>query len=630
MFFFNLSLPEFLALLGAASAVVVALYLLDRRRVRHIVPSLRFFSAAQVAPVLKHRRRLQQPWSLLLQLASLLLLLLAIAQLRFGSRALSARDHVLILDSSAWMDARAGSARLIDQARLQARAYVQRLPASDRIMVLRADALATPATLFETDRAKIRRAIDETQPSAASLNIQSAIQFADQAQKVRAGRAGEIAYVGAGRVANDEASFQGTPANFRFIPVASPAEHCGLRKVSVKRSADDPDVWEIFIAAKNYGVRTRAIPLAVGFGGAPVATSTFMLKPGAEQNATFRFRTRAAGILEARLLTADVFEQDKRAALELPARKLLPLTIYSGNPEALKPLFTAIAGVQATFRPPSAYDPKTSNGIVLLDRFAPPVLPQSDSIWIEPPADGSPIPVRTTEKNVKLARWTPDHPLGAGLRAKDIELASSEVFRPATGDVVVAAADSGALVVARPSNPRVVELGFQPLRSAMKYELATPLLFANIIRWMSPDTFRSWELTAGTVGTVSAELDAELDPSAIRVVTESGKDLPFTVQGRVVRFFAADAGLVRVLAGDRELVYSLTLPQPGDIVWKPSHARLGLPDRVPLTPAARDIWQWLALLGAAGLLADWILFGRMRRSTVRVQSGSSTRWRKAS
>lgn len=630
MFFFNLSLPEFLALLGSASAVVVALYLLDRRRNRHTVPTLRFFTASQTAPVMNHRRKLQQPWSLVLQLISLLLLLLAIAQLRLGSRALSARDHVLIIDSSAWMAARTRPARLIDQARSTARAYVQRLPASDRLMVLRADALATPATLFETDRAKIRQAIDQTQPGAAPLSIQNAIDFAEQAQKVRAGRAGEIVFVGAARIGNDEASFQNTPPNFRFIPVAGPSEHCGLRKVSVKQSPNAPDTWEIFIAAKNYGSKPRAVPLGVQFGGAPVATGTLNLKPGTEQNMTFRFKTRAAGMLEARLLTQDAFDQDKRAMLELPGHQVLPVIVYSANPEPFKPLFTAIPGVQATFRPPSAYDAKIDHGIVLLDGFSPPSLPRTDSIWIEPPAGQSPVAVRDTAKNVKLVRWASDHPLGAGLRAKDIELAASQIFRAAAGDVIVADSATGPVIVAHPGRPRTVVFGFQPLQSSMKYQLATPLLFANIIRWMAPDTFRSWELTAGTVGTISAELDSEADPSAIRVLTEAGKDLPFNLQGRTVRFFAADPGIVRVLNRDRELVYSLTLPQPGDVAWKPSQARLGLPNSLPTDPAARDIWQWLALAGAAGLLADWILFGRMRKVVVPVQSRVRSPWRKAS
>src|SRR5438552_7479694 len=186
MFFQNLALPEFLALLGSLSGVVVALYLLDRMRKKHTVATLRFFTLTEKPPVLKHRRKLQQPWSLLLQLLSLLLLLLAIAQLRFGAQARSSHDHVLILDTSAWMAGRTGQTRLIDQARSAARNYVRALPSSDRVMILRADILPTPATLFESDRAKIQQAIDQTQPGAGTLNIQEALDFAEQAQKLHA------------------------------------------------------------------------------------------------------------------------------------------------------------------------------------------------------------------------------------------------------------------------------------------------------------------------------------------------------------------------------------------------------------------------------------------------------------
>ena len=41
--------------------------------------------------------------------------------------------------------------------------------------------------------------------------------------------------------------------------------------------------------------------------------------------------------------------------------------------------------------------------------------------------------------------------------------------------------------------------------------------------------------------------------------------------------------------------------------------KLGLPGRAPLGPTSRDLWHWLALAGAAGLLADWILYGRIDR-----------------
>jgi hypothetical protein len=637
MFLFNLSLPEFLAILGSLSGVVVALYLLDRMRKHHTVSTLRFFAATEKPPVLKHRRKLQQPWSLLLQLLSLLLLLLAIAQLRLGSPARYSRDHVLILDVSPWMAARLGPNRLIDQARSAARNYVNALPLADRVMLVRAGVLATPALLFEADRKKIQLAIDQTQPGAASLNLQSALDFARRAQRIQAQRPGEIVFIGAARIPSEEAARLDPPANFRFIPIAGLAEHVGLRKMTVHRAVDDPDTWEVFLAAKNYGTAPRSVPAVVNFGGSPVATHRFDLAPGMEESFSFRFRTRARGWLEARLASQDSFRQDSHAILELPPRGVAPVTIYSAEPDLLRPVFSAIPGIQPNFLPITKYDPKVRTGIVLLDRFAPRTLPATDSIWLQPPADKSPIPVRSIEPAAKLNQWQADHPLGAGLRSRDIELANAEIFRPAPGDITVARSDAGPLIVAHPGQPKMVVLGFHPIRSGLKYQLTTPLLFANIIRWMSPDAFRSWELTAGAAGTVDVELESETDPSTVRVQTEDGKPLPFTIEGKTLRFFTADPGIVRVLTGDRELVYSLTLPQPGDTVWQPSPGevrqgvKLGLPSRAPLGPVSRDIWQWLAVAGAAGLLADWMLYGRIDRR-IRAAKGAprSEAWRKAS
>jgi hypothetical protein len=631
MFFLNLSLPEFLAILGSLSGVVVALYLLDRLRKHHTVPTLRFFAAIEKAPILKHRRKLQQPWSLLLQLISLLLLLLAIAQLRLGSPVRYSRDHVLILDVSPWMAARLGPNRLIDQARLAARSYVNALPLADRVMVVRAGVLATPALLFESDRKKIEGAIDQTQPGAASLNLQGALDFAERAQRVQAERPGEIVFIGAARIPSDDAARLSAPnvdppPNFRFISIAGPSEHVGLRKISVRRAVDDADVWEVFLAAKNYGAAPRSIPAVVNFGGSPVATHRFDLKPSAEESFSFRFKTRAAGWLEARLpsqdaFRQDAFNQDRRAILELPPRGVAPVTVYSAEPDPLRPVFTAIPGIQAKFLSPAQYDPKARTGIVLLDRFAPPALPATGSIWLDPPPDKSPILVRSVERSVKLNQWQADHPLGAGLRARDIELANAEIFHPAPGDITVARSSAGPLIVARSGTPKMVVLGFHPIRSGMKYQLTTPLLFANMVRWMEPDAFRSWELTAGAAGTVDVQLESGTSPGAVRVQTEDGKSLPFTIEGKTLRFFTADPGIVRVLSGDRELVYSLTLPQPGDAAWKPSNVKIGLPPRAPIGPTSRDLWQWLALAGAVGLLVDWILYGRIDRQ-IRAAGGA--------
>ena len=178
MYFLNLSLGQFLAVFGGVAAISVALYLLDRSRRRQTVSTLRFWVAAEQPSVVARRRRIQQPWSLVLQLVSMALLLLAIAELHFGAGGPAGRDHVLILDTSAWMAAVPGSQAaapatspgtrprtLMDTARARALQYMRALPAADRVMVVRADALATPATVFEPDRRKIAAAILASNPS---------------------------------------------------------------------------------------------------------------------------------------------------------------------------------------------------------------------------------------------------------------------------------------------------------------------------------------------------------------------------------------------------------------------------------------------------------------------------------
>src|SRR5215471_7581088 len=114
MYLLNLSLFQFLAVFGSISAISVALYLLDRSRRKVVVSTLRFWVSAEQPSAAARRRRIQQPWSLLLQLVSMGLLLLAIAQLKLGTPASAGHDHVIVLDTSSWMAARTGNRTLMD------------------------------------------------------------------------------------------------------------------------------------------------------------------------------------------------------------------------------------------------------------------------------------------------------------------------------------------------------------------------------------------------------------------------------------------------------------------------------------------------------------------------------------
>jgi len=611
MFLLNLSLAEFVALASAASALVVALYLLDRTRRRQTVGTLRFWNVAEKISEMKHRRRIQQPWSLILQILGILLLLAAVAQLRWGSPEGATRDHVILLDTSAWMAARGRAGTLMDEAKGAALAYLRAMPASDRAMIVRADAIALPVTRFESNRAALEEAVRQTRPGSAALSLDEAIRFGRQAQRLEGHSPGEIVYAGAGRIPKQDAAAPVSAARLRVLPIGEPADNCGLRRISLRRSHADPAVWEIFVAVRNYGRARRDVPLALAFGNAPVGSDRLSLAPGEEAGATFRYRTRAGGWLEARLLIQDGLAEDNRALLEVPAQPAVRVQVYSDQPNLLRPVLSANPNVAAVFTSPSAYNPKNEARIVVLDGFRPAALPDADTIWIEPPAGASPFVVRATVKGTQLERWHPENVLGAGLRTRDLRLDSTEVFAAAPGDLPIADCAAGPVILARPGKHKSVAFGFHPGRTAMRFELATPLVFANVLRWMAPEVFRRWEMNGGSVGTVTTPMEAGTDPAAIQVLAADNRPLPFTVQDNSLRFFTASPGTVRVLAGDRETVYSLTLPEVAETRWEPPSQTLrGVPRPAGTGPASRDLWQALALAGAAGLLAEWMLFGR--------------------
>ncbi|MEO7653309.1 MAG: hypothetical protein ABIZ80_22860, partial [Bryobacteraceae bacterium] len=505
---------------------------------------------------------------------------------------------------------------LMDEAQTRARAYIKALPAGDRVMLIRADALATPATAFEPNRKILEAAVAESEPGSTALNLEQALDFARQVQSLSARRVGEVVYIGSGRVSEREIAANSTlgAQNLRIVPLPDAGENCGLRKIGLRRTAADPALWEIFASVRNYGTQPQTVSLGLQFGGAPAGARGILLPPGAERDVTFQYRTKAAGLLEARLLPQDSYPEDNRAVIELPQLKTLSVAVYSNEPDLLRPALEANPRIQATFRPVSEYSAKPEAALVILDRFKPATRPAVDSIWIDPPADGSPIAILKRVTGAKVTRWQTQHALGEGLRTRDVTLESAAILNAAPGDIRIAEVDAGPFIVARPGKPKIVVLGFHPVRSALRYELATPLLFANTLRWMAGDMFRRSELLASSAGAITASFDTEVNAAEVQVQQEDGKPLPFTVRNRSVQFFSGNPGTVRMTAADREMVYSLVLPEVSEAKWEPpAGVKRGVPAARAASVSSFDLWQILALLGCAGLLLEWYLYGRFGR-----------------
>ncbi len=614
MFLAGLGLVEFLALLGALAGLVTLPYLFDRFLRRKIVSSLRFWRASARPPHRNRLGRIREPLSWLLQLLAGILLLLAIGQLHLGSRNDFARDHVLILDNSAWMGARSGQSTLMEKAKVAALAYVKSVPAGDRVLLALADATVTPLTAFEANRETIAEAVRGVGPGTTALRLEEALEFARRLQDLHARQPGEIVFVGAGLLPGSGSfSRRELPRGLRFIPVRAAGENVGLKKVGLRRQGGRRDEWEVYVAARNYGSSARSVDLLLEFGKAPVGSRRLRLEPGKDQESTFPLRTRATGLLEVRLLVADALDSDNSAVIEVPASVPAKVIVYTQQPALLRPLIEADLAVEAEFRAPAQYRSRDKNVITVLDRFVPPEHPAGPAIWIAPPGQGAPARVKQVAAQAPVRQWGSEHALGEGLRTQDLRLERTQVFEPVEGDIVVASVDSGAAVLARTTPARHVIFGFHPARSTARFELAVPLLFANVLRWLAPAAHGQQEVLAESGGAVSLPVGPDIDAAKVKVQNSAGGALPFSLNDGVLRFFSATADTVRVTTGEREWTFSLTLPEVGESGWEPpGTVRSGLPSGPASSGSPKGLWQALALAAGLVLLLEWLRYGNDR------------------
>ncbi|MCX7602566.1 MAG: BatA domain-containing protein, partial [Bryobacteraceae bacterium] len=540
MFFANLSLAEFLALLGAASAAMVALYLLIRARRQAVVPTLRFWQQAQRELQQKRRRRIDQPLSLLLQLAALALLVLAIAQPRIGPRPGEGAAHVLLLDGSSWMQAPA----VEQETKKLALAWLRTLPPQDRVLVVRADAMPAPLTAFTADRAAAARAIRESGASSTALDLRPAFELAAQSMRLHAARPGEIVY--AGPLMTDGAEDLAPPPNLRLLVAQARPDNVGLTRIVLRRPPEDPVRVEALVRMRNYGAAPRSVPMLAGFAGSVVASQVVALRPGEEASAAFRFRAPVAGWLEVRLEGRDALPADDRATLELPPPPLVRVAVFSDNPAPLRPLLESDPRIEASFLSASRYQPGHEADVLVLDSFHPAQLPARPALLIRPGA---------TE--TQISQWNATHPATSNLRSADVRLQDARILSPEDGDTVIISTPAGPAGLARDGEPRRVVLGFHPGSPSLRYHVAAPLLFAAVLEWLAPAPLQRQEILAASPGVLSVELPETAPAERIRVTDAEGAPLPFTVEGRTLRCFAPRPSVLRIAAPSASLTYSL-------------------------------------------------------------------------
>ncbi|HEY6169163.1 MAG TPA: BatA and WFA domain-containing protein, partial [Verrucomicrobiae bacterium] len=278
---------SFLAPLGfafaAALPVVIAFYLLKRRRTTRLVSSTllwqKFLAETQAnAPF----QKLRHNWLLILQLLLLALVVLALARPFLGGTAKPTQLKVLILDASASMQAIDEKPSRFEKARADALKLVDGLRDGERMMILLAGANTEVKQSATSDKAALRRALEACAASDAPTRITEALKmaaaFTFEKQGENTVASGEIHLLSDGALGS-LGEFENKNLPLIFHRVGQRAENLGITHLDVRANPDNAAQRAVFATVANFSSNTLSSELELRFEGEVVEVRSLKLGP---------------------------------------------------------------------------------------------------------------------------------------------------------------------------------------------------------------------------------------------------------------------------------------------------------------------------------------------------------------
>lgn len=626
----NLALGQLLGIFLPIAALLVALYFYDRSRRRVLVSTLRFWPRRPAPAVRQRHKRIQHPLSLLLQLVALLLLLLAIADPRPNAARVAARQRIVLLDTSAATALTGGEGRLlIDEVKALALAYLDSIPAADRVLLIEADGAPSVQVPFTMDRQRLRDAILSAEPGWTALDLEAAFDLAAgtlrlalraEGEHLPEGSGGsEVVYIGPGRLSRQPAHSRDLPG-IRYLETGPPTDSLGLLAFRATADTAEPGQWDVELVARNYDQDDSRFRVDFFFDEKLLGHRELAVPAGGDSELRFTLRTKRPGRLVARSAEGDAFAGNNEAVIEIPRVRRTRLQVVGGSEQAFEPLLASGAHVDPSFvesindLTDDAIHVWASGGDVEGSRRA---------IYLAPPGTASPVAASRSIRDLPIDEWSPSHPLAHGVRDRDLMPRRARVFEARQGDEIIAGTSEGPVVLARTDGDRrMVAFGFDLAGESVRGRLAAPLLFANAVSWLDSGAFRTESVEARAPGRVEIEAPNS-SPDQIAVRASDGASVPWVLTEGSLRFYAGRRGTYRVSTADRDVKLYLSQPQVATASWSPpDHVSRGLPPSRGSGGEPWLPWPWLASLAAAILLFDWIRFGRGRRLTAEAFSVS--------
>jgi len=608
---------------SALYAVLVLFYLWERWRRRVVVPSLLLWETLREDTV--RARRLRPDLLFVLQCVLLACLIAGLARpyLRGGPGAALSERHILVLDTSASMQAREGPTSRFEQSRQQALDLLGHLPAESEVMFVTAARQPETAVLFTREHGAVEQALRRASPTDTAGDLSVALAFVDSVRQRQDLPTAVDVFTDLPRSQLPE----NLRAGVTLFQVGETDDNLGIEALQIFQGRfQDPRRARAYVLVQNFAHREGHGFLTMRLDDQVVHHSGFTI--AARESKGFLIHDfPGPGRVTAQLEVTDALVADNTAYGWI--RPLRPVRVLLVSPpsslgDELRALAAATPALQLTVVAPEQYraDQAAHSDVAIFHRLVPDPPPAVNTLYIYPPKDNPLFASTADATDVEVLDWNSRHsalqplqPLAA------LPLQHARIITPPEWSDVLLWSRTGdrefPLAVAGEHNGyRVACIAFdlEAERLLSSDNVNFFLFFMNMLGWLSPDAQDAVVMQTGEVQTLGP-----FPTQPVRVRAPDGQIS--TLPGTTVTVQPLRVGEYRISSDGtrRSVLANLFDPLESDIGRagkEPVLASTTAGATVPIAPPGdvgprTEFGPWLYWGALALLVIEWWLARRM-------------------
>jgi hypothetical protein len=597
---------------AATIPVVIVFYLLKRKRVVKLVSSTllwqKFLAETQASAPFQ---RLRKNWLLILQIILLILAVLALTRPFFATHTKPAQLRVVILDSSASMQATDETPSRFEKARAEALKWVDGLKDNDQMVILQAGANTEVKQSATSEKAALRRALQTCSCSDGPTRLVPALRMAESL--VRDQKDAEIHLFSDGAVPELN-EFENKALPLVFHRVGKSSNNLGIIALDVRANPEDAHQRALYVSVSNFSSNAQPTELELMLDGQLLETRPLTIPAGETSPQVFLANQSRDGIFTVRITTKDDLAADNQASIVSLLPKPVKVLLVSRGNRLLEKALRAVANVQLSVAN-DLPDTGAAFDFVVLDDLAPTVWPAGNVLAIHV-VNTNWFENITQLEAPAIVDWKTSHPLLRYAGFDNVQVMQSLAAKAPTWAVSLVDSPQAPLVLAGElGRQRIAWVGFDVLESNWPLRISFPIFIANAVEWLNPANAKGGQLLVKAGDPFRLALTQPAKTAQITLPDSTTRTL--NLDPNANEFVFGDTykqGTYQLRLGTNDMAFCVDLLDANESNIKPRESiQLGKYTTVSATTMQRanmELWRTIAAVALLFLLIEWWYYHR--------------------